>query len=547
MKSLFKSFLSVGIAALLFASCQNKSGSGDMIPSDAFVVAHFNTKSMLAKLPWSEVKEAGWYKEAYKEASMEEWRKKLMDDPASSGIDFDEGITFFVAGRPGGSMYAALEGKIKNEADFEAFNKSLAPSPAVSKEGDINTLVLKYKNVAGWNKDHFVYVLAQDAPNQSFSSDSALQNTNSDWTTASVATCKKLFSLKRDSSLASNSKFGALMSSQGDVLTWVNTESMVKNSPSMGLLGMLKMDALIKDNFSTYIVNFDNGKISVDQKGYVSKELGEVFKKYMGASINMDMIKNIPSQDVVGLLACNFKPQGIIEILKLIGADGMVNMYTQQLGITADDLSKATNGDILIAATDFSIKKDTFQNSKPDLNFIFSTGIGDKASLQKIIDATKRVSSMAQQDTSVNYVMNDKVLAVSNSLPFANKYLAGNNSRYDFTEKFAGHPGGFFLDIRKILSGIASLDRGSEGKKQMMDRSIAMWDNLIGYGGDFSNSYYTSHADINLVNKDTNSLKQLNSYLNDMYNFSQAERNKISESGLDSLLTPPPIDTVRPK
>jgi hypothetical protein len=322
---------------------------------------------------------------------------------------------------------------------------------------------------------------------------------------------------------------------------------------------MLKLDVFTKDNISTYTVNFENGKISVDQSAYMSKELSDVLRKY-GSSINMNMIKSIPSQDVIGLLAFNFKPEGIKELIKLIGADGLLNTYSQQIGFNLDDISKATNGDFLLAFSDLKMPKKDFNNNdsslddaaepfnKPDFNYIFSLGIGDKASFQKIIDALKKTGSEMGADSLVNkYVMNDKTFAFGSSSEFANKYLAGNsNSKFNFAEKFSGHPFGFFLDIHKIISAFASTKPGNGNDKAMLDQSIKTWDNIIADGGDFKDNAFKFHTEINLINKDTNSLKQLNNYFNEMYKLSEAEKDQ-NTSRLDSLLTPPPIDTVKVK
>ena len=45
-----------------------------------------------------------------------------------------------------------------------------------------------------------------------------------------------------------------------------------------------------------------------------------------------------------------------------------------------------------------------------------------------------------------------------------------------------------------------------------MDASIKMWENIILSGGEFKNDGVTQHIEINLVDKTTNSLKQLNKY-----------------------------------
>lgn len=561
MKKFLNLFFAISSMALLFTSCGKNNGIGNMIPSDALFAAQANMKSLDSKLSWNDIKQTEWYKKAVSDSSIPEWRRKILDNPSASGIDFDEGLIFFAAKNPQTGYYIAAEGKLKSEKDFEQFNKNFDSSQTVRKEGDINLITLKGKNVVGWNNDHFVYIMNPETTssqmNQWNDSSNSQPNVTVDKSAELSELCKKLFSLKSDSSLAKNEKFNALLKENGDIHVWQNNEALMKSSPSMGMLGMLKLDAFIKDNISTYTVNFDNGKVEVDQKAYVSKELFDIIKKYTGSSVNMDMIKNIPSQNVIGLLAWNFKPEGLTELIKLTGADGLVNTYSQQMGFGLDDVSKATNGDLLLAFTDLKMKGDsTSANSNgkphdfghlfPDFNYIFSVGIGNKASLQKIIDAATKMTSQFGKDSIVNYVMNDKTFALSNTNTFAKEYLAGNNNKYDFTDKFSGHPVGFFLDIHKILTGFSELPNDSDDKKEMLNESLNMWNNIISYGGDFKDNAVTAHTEINMINKNTNSLKQLNDYINKMFTLEE-KRKSESTAKLDSLLTPPPIDTVKVK
>ena len=560
MNKLLKLFFAISTMAILFTSCGKNNGIGNMIPSDALFVAQANMKSLESKLSWNDIKQNEWYKKAFSDSSTPEWRRKILDNPTASGIDFDEGLIFFAAKNPQSGYYIAVEGKLKSEKDFEQFNINFDSTQKVRKEGDINLLTLKDRNVVGWNSDHFIYIMNPETTSSQLykwgDSSSIQPSAPADNSTQLSELCKKLFSLKSDSSLAKNDKFNALLKENGDIHVWQNNEALVKSAPSMGMLGMLKIDAFIKDNISTYSVNFDNGKVEMDQKMYVSKELYDIIKKYTGSSVNMDMIKNIPSQNVIGLLAMNFKPQGLTEMIKLTGADGLVNTYSQQMGFGLDDVSKATNGDLLLAFTDFKMKGDSgvnsneqsmnFRNLSPDFNYIFSVGIGDKPSLQKITDAVTKVSSQFGKDSMVNYVMNDKIFAQSNTNAFAKQYLAGNNNKYDFADKFSGHPFAFFLDIHKLLTGFSELKDDSNGKKEMLDESLKMWNNIISYGGDFKDNAIRVHSEVNMINKDTNSLKQLNDYINKMYTLDQKNKSE-STTKLDSLLTPPPIDTVKVK
>jgi hypothetical protein len=561
MKSFLKFLLVVTIVIIAFPSCKKKNDAGRMIPGNALFVAQINMKSLDSKLPWSEIQQTDWYKKTHSD-SIPEWRKKILENPSASGIDFDEGLIFFMA-KDTTDYYIAAEGKLKSTKDFESFNKNFDPAQTLTNDGSINLLVLKDNNVVGWNDQHFIYVMNPATTSSQMykwdDSDRAPDNnTLEDRSAELTALCKKLFALKSDASLAENDQFSSLLKEPGDIHVWQNTEEIVKSGPSMGVLSMLKLDAFTKDNISTYTVSFDDGKIDINQKGYVSKELADILKKYTGTSVNMDMIKNIPSQNVFGVLAFNFKPEGLKELIKLTGADGLVNTYAQQMGFNLDDISKATDGNWLLAFSDFKPVSDSVKRNDdvdhdsllkpkiPGFNFIFSVGIGDRPSLQKLINAGSTMGAIAGKDPSVKYVMNDKTFALSNSTSFANQYLSGNNNKYDFTDKFSGHPVGFFLDIHQLLSVLSSMTISSPDQKGFMDQSLKTWNNITASGGEIKDNAFTFHTEINLVDQQTNSLKQLNNYLNEIYKINETRKQQSNER-LDSLLMPPPTDTIKAK
>ncbi|MEP6583166.1 MAG: DUF4836 family protein, partial [Ginsengibacter sp.] len=375
------------------------------------------------------------------------------------------------------------------------------------------------------------------------------------------AYCKSLFSIKADSSMAKNEKFSKLLSEKGDIHAWVNTEEIMKNNAAMGMLGMLKLDIFFKDNISTYTVDFDNGKIKVNQRAYAGKEFTDFLKKYKGGNINTDMIGNIPSQNVIGVLAMNYKPEGLKELIKLTGLDGFINMYAGQMGFNMDDFVKANNGDLLVAFTDLKMKSDSFNYkddqgnttnsnvySKPDVNYLFSVGIGDKQSFQKLIDAGRKIGGeMGGADNLVSFNMNDKTFAIGNKQPAINQYLAGGKNKFAFTDKLSGHTIGLFIDIQKILSVLSSdmLSR-DEDAKTIMAESLKIWNNVYYTGGEMDDDAMTGNTEINFVDQSTNSLKQLNHYLDEIAKtmLAKREREKSMSDVPDSLMTPPPIDTV---
>ena len=63
------------------------------------------------------------------------WTKKLMDNPAGTGIDLDAALILFIQKAPGTNGQVVFEGDIKDATAFEAFNKNLDEKATTAKDG----------------------------------------------------------------------------------------------------------------------------------------------------------------------------------------------------------------------------------------------------------------------------------------------------------------------------------------------------------------------------------------------------------------------------
>ena len=552
MRKFFKPLAVLIIISFIFSSCKNKMNNAKMVPADAILVSFFDTKSMLDKMPYNDIKATQIYKDAYADSTLPEWGKKMLEDPQQAGIDLDKGLFVFVNKGIGNSANIVVEGVIKNQSDFEKFNKNLDASAQVIKEKDISIMVLKNKSVVGWNGKDFIYVINAAASKdemQNFS-DSTLPKLPGGDIEEAKAYCRRLFSLPQDSSLAGDKRFSKLMDEKGDMKVWMNNERLMDLSPQMGMLSMLKLNDLIKDNRSTFAVTFENGKIEVDQKIYVSENLFKLAKKYQGDNISADQISKIPSNDIVGFMALNYKPEGLKEFVKMIGMDGMVNMYTNQMGFSLDDFVAAQNGhwtfslsDLMFPARAPASDSNYFSKSSPDFNFLVTMGIGDKTHFDKVYNIMKGFLGK-DEDTTVNFSVNDKMLAVSNHKTFADGYLSGKGAnKLEWASDMTDHPMGMYIDINQILTKSNNTVASDSTAGQMLQKSIGMWQNIISKGGEAKDGAIEFETNVNLVDKNTNSLKQLNNYIDQMYQL-EKKRRSSSTASVDSLLVPPPVDTV---
>ena len=557
MKSYKRILWTVLSAAFVFSSCTKKSEIGKMVPKDAMFVLHLDTKSLLSKVTWQDVKQNQWYQKVTTDPSLKAWQKKLVADPESSGIDMNGGLIFFAekdANNPDGIL--AVEGSIKDAAAFTQFNKDLDSTSTIKTDGGISLLTLHGEAVVGWDGNHFAYVFSAAGAKSKLESLNPMGGQGSMTPlvpqTQSLSTaCQNLFSLKSDQNLTKNEKFSNLLGETGDIHVWINSEEIMKNSSGLGMLGMLKLDVFFKDNISTYTVNFDQGKIDITHKGYAGKELMDFMKKYQGGSINSDMISAIPSTNIDGIFAMHFQPQGLKELIQMIGLDGVINNYSGKIGFGLDDFVKANSGDLVVALSDLSVKKsanDQSVSDKPSMNVLFSVGIGDKASFQKLLDAGKQLGgAMGPSDTSVVFGQNDKYFAISNHQHFLNDFVAGNaHNHFPFMDQIGGHSMGLYIDLHRILTEIKNNAPLDPDQDTLMNASLGLWKDIYGTSGDITGGAIVGHTQIDFMDGSTNSLVQLNHYFDKMSSIAirKMEEEKKHPGAADSVMLVPPMDTV---
>ena len=168
---------------------------------------------------------------------------------------------------------------------------------------------------------------------------------------------------------------------------------------------------------------------------------------------------------------------------------------------------------------------------KPDVNFIFSASIGDKDAFNKLINAGKKLGDKFVNDKSlpIAYSSNGNYFVMSNSKENADKYLAGTNANADFVSKISGQAFGGFLNIQAAMKPFVNEASKDSVDKAMFDISLKMWDNVLWKGGDIDDGAITQNIEINLMDKATNSLKQLNQYTSELGKLQKEKQKKQKE------------------
>ncbi len=547
-----KRFLSITAAvitaAILFSSCSKSNKQGRYIPITAGVVFHIDGKSLNEKLSWEEVKQNELFKKMNEDSTLPAFAKAVLNDPENSGIDIKADIEIFMVKDSAGG-YSAMEGVVKDEAKFKAFISN-ARKDAKESTKDGYTYLVNEKACIGYNKERFIAAINLPQLNpmkqaaMSMPTDSAFGGMDEvKYDRDMNGVTAQLFALKEDQSLAKDDKFSELMKTKGDIHFWYNAQYFNYSGNMGAMAAMVNMDKITQGAISTGTLNFDNGKINVDLKSYGGKELTDLFKKYSGSSIDKAMIKNIPSKDLAGVFAFNFKPEGVKEFLKLMNMDGLANMGLAQMGFNLDDFVKANKGDILFAATD--LHKDTLKGTTA--TYIFSASIGDKASFSKLIDAGKKMGGrmMGQDGEQYGYNTNDKYFAISNNKAAAETYLAATaNNSYSFLDNISGGPFGGYINFQYILNATMPAAGSDSLEIAMHTASLKMWDNLMISGGDYKDGGITQHWEINLMDKTTNSLKQLNTYAGVMGAIHEKQQAKMEAAWRSEDVINPRADST---
>ncbi|MET0300876.1 MAG: DUF4836 family protein, partial [Flavitalea sp.] len=228
MKLKFSRIAIFAVVSVLAVSCGSGDKSGPAIPKDASVVVHINSSSLTKKLSWEEIKATNWFKEAYANAD-DSLAKKLLENPAASGIDIEKDLVFFVKNQ-GSTGYMVFEGFVKDAKAFEAFNKQIIKGATVTKSGELSVIKIEQheqKGLLTFNDSRFVYItsapgnwslnpplsqLPNDEPNkQRLISADSLQM---------YAT--KLYDLPSSESIYKDDRFSSTMKEAGDMHVWIN-------------------------------------------------------------------------------------------------------------------------------------------------------------------------------------------------------------------------------------------------------------------------------------------------------------------------------------
>ncbi len=539
MQTRIVSIFMLAFFSLAIFSCKKTNKLGLQIPKDAAMAIHVDGKALNSKISWDELKQNELFQEVLQDSSVSAVTKAAMENPENTGIDINSDMIFYMKTDSDGGI-AVFVGNLKDVEKFKKFSTDAAKGAAVTEKN--GTSFLKNDRVlTSWKKERFLIVA--DIPEmKEMNKPGYFERPDSGNTVKAPASernlealAASLYDVKEGESLGKDSRFGQVMDLAGDMHFWVNSELLMKNSLATAAMSMLNISKLYNGNATGGAVNFENGKIVANTLSFAGKEMLDIWKKYSGSKINTDMVKRMPGNDMVGMIALNFKPQGLLEIVKLTGMDGLMNLGAAEMGFNLDDFVKANGGDLFFAVTD--LKADSSGNA-PDVNMLFSVSIGDKAAFEKLLAAGKK---MGGNETTafakkISYNANDKFFAIGNNKENIDKFIAGgSNANIAMLDKVSGSPMGGFIDFQKIFAVARPKATKDSLEFETFKAMEKTWENMLFSGGEMKGDAMTGHFEVNLKDKNTNSLKQLNGFMAEMAKIEKARKERRLNVSYDDM------------
>ena len=534
-----RSYFLILSAVVLFSACSKVPDNAKYIPKDAVAVAGINLRSLGKKIAWNMITGSKLFKEMQKRMP----EKNAKD--AISGIEkagLDVANTFYVYVKTdtrfkGGNRVTGLI-PLSDAGQWETYVKQVFPQVIITQHGDRKEASLGVDLYVAWNKTLLVMTNTMATHSDDDAMESAPQSApaGKDMTADISAEMDKTFGLAKEGSIVNNVRFVTLEAEGHDLTFWLNyglllTQYSGDVAEKMG--GVTLSNSLWKDAAFTSGFDFIKGKITGDMRYYLPEEMNEVGKEFGAVNIDKDMLDRLPGQNMDMLIALHLAPKGVKALLEKTGLLGLANVGLSTQGMTADNILDAVTGDMAIVMNDFSLTTETVidsfmgqlvphKNQKPAINMTYVIKINNKDNFKKLMDLA---GQNGLQKTSNGYVMpisdkdsvylmvSDKYAVVSNKRSYATGFLEGNLKDHKMPETAAsqiyGHPMSMYFDIQQFFK---SIDPGAGNTVQdsvMISESRKLISNVAINGGQFKNSAYEFHLDVNFNNTEENSIIQL--------------------------------------
>ncbi len=345
---------------------------------------------------------------------------------------------------------------------------------------------------------------------------------------------------------------------------YVSSLSSNEGMESLAMMGMggyaEKMAGLNKDSYWLMGTDFKNGKMDIDSKMYMGKEMAKIYQKSTERVFNKRMARYIPKENLMGFFSMGLNIEGMIAAFKELFdpknesmpfMEGMAVGALQGMGVdmTANEVYQLFPGDMIMAVT--GMEKFTGKTMVTDYDenfnpieiekevtqelplFTMMMSYTDEENLKQILDLAKNMLGFEQGNGFMSttipnmpmkmYMAHEKgVFFVSNDENLIKKKRKKGFSRGKRMSKaqckmLLEKASVFFWDVPKTVDVVKGMDMPMPGMDGLLRTTKETFSNFTMTMDKVTGNVMDSKMSLNFEDKNKNSLTQFFNFVNEMY------------------------------
>lgn len=503
------------VASLLMVSCAKTDNITNAIPKDVYMVVKIDSKTLISKSEYNifENSAVKGYLDVLKGVVNEE-QKMLLEDfianPNSSGIDLTKDL--YIAYPTDGNIMMFL-GVNDCKKLYEAL---VGIDPALKEmiqvEGTQYSMSVQSRGSFAWDDKKFVVYINSGLGS---SSERASQNA-SDY-----------LAIDKDNSFASTIHCEKLMSQKGDIVTYSSIAQAGGMYKQMLSSAMYYKDGVadIASSLAEALQNlkycsvggmtFENGKITSDTHIYFENTEAEATFKALKTKtpIKGDLNKYLKPDGML-YFALNLNGNDCLADLEALGLKSVIDSLNQKSEYDINKIISTINGDIVFAINkvDFNSKK----ASDNDISFFAKVNEEKAKELlsQLVADVKKPLITSKEYNYEVEGVLfgleGDVLYVITDRATYDN-LLQGGNNQPSF-DKMIGQYGYLYGDLRVLKLMMPDMSQENAIVQTIVNNGLGLFTTFETNSPDNLNSYF----EINMADNNTNSLKQICLYVDNL-------------------------------
>lgn len=412
------------LVSALFWSCKDSTELINAIPSDAIVVVHVDTKSLLTKADYKPldnklIKEAIEKEKtngSERNKAMMEKMEEFLKNPNSTGIDLINDCYLYTGNTSSGVIWGMKDAKKFKETLTKTFE---IPAEMIKEEDGISTLDMSGMAKVGWTKDKILIITASTSTMYGLG-----YNDGPDL----MELLKKQLKQTEKESINSNKAFAEFVKDKKDISVFYSYDNVAKlwSSTVSKMAGayedqtasnmsdvFAKMGDQFKGTNAAGFVSFEKGEIVAENKFYFDSP--ETEKKYTDLAAKVthglkgDQMKYLAEKPLF-LAAMGINGEGIYNYLADLGLMQLFEKLSgpglEELGIDLKSLISNVEGDITFSLNGIEtvMKKGyygdyEYPSSEPVFS-VFADMKDAKATWNLIKDKVKEIAAKQEMPNS---------------------------------------------------------------------------------------------------------------------------------------------------